>query len=400
VNDQPFGVPPKHWPAKMTPWWYRMMGPVRRRAIRQQGIAHVEVQGLNYVQQSLEAKQGVLIAPNHSFHYDSYCLLEAAAPLKIPFYIMSAWQVFALSRWWDRISMQRCGVFSVDREGTDMVALKTAIDILQNRSYPLVVFPEGDIYHMNERVTPFRDGAGAMAIMAARKGTRPIAAIPVAIRRCYVRNPTLSLCETMEKIERRLYWLPMRGAQLKDRILRVAQGLLALKEIEHFGESQSGVLTDRIQALMNKILLAAEERYAIANKAILVPERIKQIRRAIIDRREETLDASESEQQQWSNDMEAMFLATQLYSYPGNYVGEHPSVERLAETVDKLEEDVLGVTYPTLHSVKRVIVRFGEPITIEPGKEKKLNASELTDRLEKKVQVMLDDLASCRFEST
>ena len=36
-------------------------------------------------------------------------------------------------------------------------------------------------------------------------------------------------------------------------------------------------------------------------------------------------------------------LALQLYAYPGNYVGERPTVERMAETVEKFAEDVLNV---------------------------------------------------------
>ena len=40
-------------------------------------------------------------------------------------------------------------------------------------------------------------------------------------------------------------------------------------------------------------------------------------------------------------DLEDLFLVVQLYSYPGDYVAEKPSIERMAETLDKLEEDVL-----------------------------------------------------------
>jgi len=49
-------------------------------------------------------------------------------------------------------------------------ALKTAIDILQNRKkHPPLIFPEGDVYHMNGRITAFRDGAAAIALLAARR---------------------------------------------------------------------------------------------------------------------------------------------------------------------------------------------------------------------------------------
>ena len=34
---------------------------------------------------------------------------------------------------------------------------------LQQGPYPLVIFPEGEVYHINERITPFRRGAAAIA---------------------------------------------------------------------------------------------------------------------------------------------------------------------------------------------------------------------------------------------
>ncbi len=58
-----------------------------------------------------------------------------------------------------------------------MQAMKTAVDIMQNRPHPLVIFPEGDVYHTNDRIMPFRDGAAAMALMAARKAERPVVII-------------------------------------------------------------------------------------------------------------------------------------------------------------------------------------------------------------------------------
>ena len=91
-----------------------------------------------------------------------------------------------------------------------------------------------------------------------------------------------------------------------------------------------------------------------------------------------------------------MFLVTQLYSYPGNYLEENPSVERIAETLDKLEEDALEASYPTVHAEREVLVRFDLPIGLPTGKEKRMAPAELTDRLEKRVQSMLDEMNAQR----
>jgi hypothetical protein len=91
-----------------------------------------------------------------------------------------------------------------------------------------------------------------------------------------------------------------------------------------------------------------------------------------------------------------MFLVTQLYSYPGNYLEENPTIERLAETLDKLEEDALEASYPTVHAEREVLVRFDKPIELPPGKEKRIVAAELTDLMEERVQSMLDEMNAQR----
>ena len=189
----------------MTLWWFHMAKRWRKKALQKQKIAEIRVEGIDHLSESLKKGHGVLMTPNHSFHYDSYCLLEAADRLSTPFYFMTAWQVFAVSGWFTRNSMQRCGCFSVDREGTDVLSMKTAVDIIQNRAHPLVIFPEGDVYHSNDRITPFRDGAAAMALMAARKSERNIVIIPVAIKRWYTEDPMPSLFFFFLRLEQRLY---------------------------------------------------------------------------------------------------------------------------------------------------------------------------------------------------
>jgi 1-acyl-sn-glycerol-3-phosphate acyltransferase len=391
MNDQPYGIPDKHWPAKLSYWWFRAARRLRLKALEKQQIIDIQIEQIENLQTALDAGQGVMIAPNHSFHWDSYCLLTVADRLKTPFYVMTAWQVFSQSSRFECESMQRCGCFSVDRENTDIQSMKTAMDILQHRKEPLVVFPEGDIYHTNDRLTAIRDGAAAIALMAARKSERPIAIVPVAIKRWYTEDPTQSLSRLADKIEERLFWKPQSNKPLVDRILTIASGLLSLKEIEHLGHARQGSLPERISSLADSILKSAESKYQIPSTKPLIPERIKEIRRKIIQQRSEQGDqASEQQHREWNADMQDMFLATQLYSYPGDYLQEHPSWERQAETLDKLQEDVLGASYPSSHGRKTVSIRFGEPIAMPIGKEKKASSEGITSELQRQIQSMLD----------
>lgn len=395
MNDQPYGIPEKHWPPKLSYWWFRAARRLRRKALAQQQITHVNIDNIEILKHCLDAGHGVMITPNHSFHWDSYCLLDAADQIHTPFYVMTAWQVFSQSGWFECESMQRCGCFSVDRENTDLQSMKTAMDILQNRKEPLVVFPEGDIYHTNDRLTTLRDGAAAIAQMAARKSQRSIDIIPVAIKRWYLEDPTPSMCCIADQIEQRLYWKPQSDRSLVDRIHRIADGLLSLKEIEHLQGTRQGPLSERIAFLADFVLNKAESKYQVTARKPLIPERIKEIRRKIIQQRtDRAVQSTAIDLQSWTSDMQDMFFVTQLYSYPGDYLQEKPSWERQAETLDKLQEDVLGVSYPTSHGRKTVTIRFGEPITLTAGKDKKTNPEEITAQLQHRIQTMLDQLNS------
>lgn len=136
-------------------------------------LLHVDVRGLEHLQEVLRKQYGVLITPNHSGH--------AADKLRRPFYFMTAWQVLGLVNFMRRTFLRKHGCLSVDREGTDLQAFRQAVDILQSRPDPLVIFPEGEVYHTNERGTPFREGPATIAILAVKRAKRLIVCIPYAI---------------------------------------------------------------------------------------------------------------------------------------------------------------------------------------------------------------------------
>ena len=134
-------------------------------------IPGIEIRGLENLQKCIDKKQGVLITPNHSCHADPSILYWVVDQLNIPFYFMATWQIFQRANRLRRLVLRQHGCFSVDRNGTDIRAFRQAVDILQNKPFPLVIFPEGEIYHINKRITPFRDGPSAMA-RAARQGLK------------------------------------------------------------------------------------------------------------------------------------------------------------------------------------------------------------------------------------
>lgn len=392
MNSQPYQTPPRFWAPKLSPLFCRLFRHLRNRDLKRNQIIDVELRNVDYLARTLDAGHGILITPNHSFHYDSYCLLRAADRLSTPFYIMTAWQVFGISSTWQQWAMQKNGCFSVNREGVDTESFKTAVDILQNRPQPLVIFPEGDIYHTNDHVTPFREGAAAIAMAAARKARRPVSAIPVALRAEYLEDPIPSVLKTLMQLEERLLWTPNPELPTLDRILRIASAALAPKECEVLGSIQSGDLPQRIHSLLEVILNRHETKYEIKNPGRLPSDRIAEIRRRIIGTQKQG-PLSNLQQLRAQRDMDDMFLATQLYSYRGDYLIAHPTLERIAETVDKLEEDLLKVTYPTVRAPRKVIVEFGQPNLIPSEKANSPSPVEMSTQWQHQVQEILDRIA-------
>lgn len=397
MNRQPYATPPQWWAPQMNPWLVKLF---RRRINRtltySQKITKIDVQGSEHVQQALAAGAGVLITPNHSFHYDSYVMIEAAHRVGRPFHFLTAWQVFQMSTSYERWVLQVHGCFSINREGNDLQAFKQSIEVLRESEFPLVVFPEGDIYHHNDRVKPFRDGAAAAALSAAKKGPRKIVIVPCGVKAYYVQDPTAELEALMTRLEESLHWRPRKHCSLNDRLYKFAEAMLALKEIEYLGRPHGGSVVERSNRLAVSVLERLEQRHAITAKAPAFPERVKELRRVVIKALEQE-GLSEGDRRQLADDLDDLFFVIQLFSYPGDYVSERPTIERIAETLDKFEEDVLRLDSPNIRGERHVTVRFGEPLEVPVERGSRDAVAQWTGMLEKKVQGLLDEMGNERM---
>ena len=393
MNREPYGIPPRWWKPKLSPGWIYLSRGFRRRNLRRyQGISDIEFSGQEHVLDSVAGGDGVLIAANHSAHYDAPVLYSTVDQFRQPIYMMTAWQVFATTPFWYSFLMQRLGCFSVDRESTDRKAFAEAVQILRHRPHPLVIFPEGDIYHVTDHVTAFREGAAAMALAAAKRSERRIVCVPCGIKFWYLSDPTPNLERLMTRLEQHLFLQPEGNATLARRIYRFAEAVLALKEIDYLGSTRSGTVRERINFLTGALLARLEESHRIvADQSDGVPERVKRLRQTIIPQihRAQRKDQSRSSLQQ---EMDDLFFVIQLYSYPSNYISETSPIERIAETLDKFEEDVFAAEYPSIHGKRRVTIRFGEPILVNPQGGGRADVTSLTADIQAAVQTQLDSI--------
>jgi hypothetical protein len=191
-----------------------------------------------------------------------------------------------------------------------------------------------------------------------------------------------------------LYWRPRPDLSLEQRIYHLAEGLLALKEIEILGATCAGRLPERITHLIEFILGRIEARFGLS-ESHTVPERVKSARRYVIKQLEGS-SPNDADRQTLYDTLDDLFLVVQAFSYPGDYVSELPSIERIAETLDKFEEDILGVRTATVRGARRASVTFGEPILVDRAASREITVASLTQMLQDNVETMVWPNRTCR----
>jgi hypothetical protein len=392
MNVYRMGHPPRRWQPRLSPTLFKLLHKFRLWFSQKEAkLTHYEIEGTEIVREARDAGNGVLITPNHPTHADPYAMNEAASKVGYPFYFMATWNVFDVQGRIVQWLLQKHGVFSVDREGTDVVALKTARNILEERDHPLVIFPEGEVYLCNDIVTPFREGAAAVGLMSARSNKRPIVCIPCALKYRYTKDPMPELLSLMEEVENAIHWQPRPDKDIVERIHAVGSALMALKEVEFLDSARNGSLNERTNHLANYILAKHEKDQDINCGEKDIPERVKELRRRALKAIKKIEEEDAQSRATIDRKLHDYLTVVQLFSYPGNYLTKDPSVERIAETLDKFEEDILRRQPSTVRGERMVKIRFGEPITVSPEK-KKGAARELTDLLENRVQELLDSM--------
>ncbi len=363
-------------------------------------VQRVEVRGAEEVAKLCAQGHSVLVAPNHADHADPHTMAHVGRRYGLPFHFMAAREVFEEQGAFGSWALQRMGAFSVDREGADVAAIKMAITLLKEGRHPLVIFPEGQIYHHHERLAPLNEGV-ATILLRSTKGQEEKESylVPTALRYAYDEGVVNTYSTRLSRLEERITWKPRERSDPVDRIYRLGSGLLAIKEVEFLGTSRPGDLVERIIGLQHALVGRIESAHYGEEREGSIPERVKALRSTI--RRELTDESPEGtnppREEELYDDLDTLFVAVQLYSYPGQYLKESPTLHRIAETLVKLEEDVLGEgLYPTPRSVT---VRFGEPVRVggfleQHGLTVKSAVAPLTELLADGIQSMLEELAS------
>jgi 1-acyl-sn-glycerol-3-phosphate acyltransferase len=390
-SDQPYRYFPPKRLAPIT--WLIMLLNRWQHLPRAMQVHGVEVSGRDSLD-VIGHDDRVVLTPNHPTHADSSIYVEALRQVGIRSDIMAAYDVFLRSRW-DAWVMQKLGCFSVDREGSDAQAMKQAARTIRQGRFGLTLFPEGNVYLQNDLVTPFHDGAAMLALRAARQlaaDSHRVLIVPVSIKVTYSSDVIPAVIRRLDQVATAVDAQEKGTAQgdtdMLDRLRRV--GVAALRRnLCHRGLPIDADLdlSDLIEATAGDVLQRLERKIGIeARPDDSLIDRVRKARRAIHRVRSDPDRLADHESAAvWAD--EAM-LAFRIASYRGDYVQSRPTVDRFAETVEKLAEDVFSAAQPPL-GPRRAFVHFSAPI----------DTAEYLDSFRKKARVAVQDL-SARLERT
>lgn len=387
VYDKPYRFFPPHHGLL----WPRLLQLTTRRRLRREfGIVSVECRGLERLQGAMAAGQGILLAPNHCRPCDPVVINEMCRQVGTAPLVMASSHLFMEGRF-RAFMLRMAGAFSIYREGMDKQALTAGIDILTRAKRPLLVFPEGVISRHNDRLNSLMDGVTFIARSAAKKRAEvnpagQVVVLPVGIRYHFQGRLEETLCPVLNDIERRLSWRPKRDMPMTDRIVRVGESLLCLKEMEYLGAPQSGTIAQRVERLIDHVLVPLESEWLKGRREQTTVGRVKKLRIALLPDMVQGSITDEERERRWRQ-LADMYLAQQMSCYPPDYIKSNPTPERLIETVERFEEDLTDVS--RVHSPMTAVVHIGEPIVVSPQRDRGAAEDPVTAELERQLASLL-----------
>lgn len=394
VFEKPYEFIPPH----RGDWWpsfiqrFRLIDHWLRKS---HGIVSYECRHVERLKESLASGYGILLTPNHARPADPIVMGLLARECQTHVFAMASWHLYQQD-WFTAFAIQKMGGFSVYREGVDRKALNTSIEILREAERPLIIFPEGAVTRTNDRLNALLDGIAFIARSGAKKRLKQdpnskVVVHPVAIKYRFHGDLEEVLDPIITQIEHRFSWRVHRQQNsLLARVSRIGKGLLSLKEIEYFGRPQEGKLQERLDGLIDRLLSRLEEYWIGESQSGPVVPRVKALRMKILPDMVQGRISDEERNRRWEQ-LADIYLSQQVGSYPPDYISEHPSIDRLLETVERYEEDLTDKVSP--HGSLHAIIEVGEAMEVSPKRERGTDGDPLMDQLADTLQGMLDELA-------
>jgi 1-acyl-sn-glycerol-3-phosphate acyltransferase len=316
---------------------------------------------------------GLLLASNHADETDLKASLELSRRCKRRFLYMMNREAFdegrGIAGWW----LQRLGAFSVERGGQNDQAKRYAIEVVKRAHEMLVIFPEGEIYYLNDLVQPFKNGVvdiGMQAVVEQRQAQPDWTAylVPMAIKYRY-RQPIRPILEERTRLMEERLFQRISGGSLPLRLVLIVAELLHREELihrlkpdpEHLAE-----LTERVQEVRQAILAELEGQYpgSTGHAQAGTMDRTWRLSSFLRNLLRQGRKHSAYNGARLRDDLAALKRVAQMASWQPQYVDLDPSQERMAEMVLKLEREVYGSKRPRQLAHRDVFLRIGDPIEL------------------------------------
>lgn len=396
-SDAPYRFFPPA-PSKPLIWLGKEVNRFYALPCKEHQVREVDLGGnLDAVRDAYRAGDRLLFVINHPSHSDPQVMTEVHRQLGIPFCFMAAYDVFLRSKF-NGWCMQKLGHFSIDREGSDRKAMATAIDTLKENRCALDIFPEGNVYLTNDRVAPFLDGTAFIAIKAQQAlESGNVRIVPVSLKFTNLtdcREKLVSFVKTSAD-DAGFPFDPEKP--IVDSVVELGSHVLA-SHLEHHGYSHKiTVDKDGIHGSMAELAGTMvgdleEHLEIVARDGDSLTDRIRKIRSTIHQiRTDEEKAASYPDIDATAN---RAILAFRILAYLTPYLTEHPTLDRFAETVERIGEDHFSRPMGRI-APRRVYARIGEIIDVADhlesagGKARNAIAS-ITAEMESQVQSGID----------
>lgn len=394
IREEPYEfVPPVD-----SDWWCWLIRTFKLRSFlaKEYRVESVEVRGVERLKASFAEDRGVILAANHSRLADPMVMGELTTAVGRNLFAMASWHLFKEGAL-QRFLIRRIGAFSVYREGNDRQAVSQAINILVENKRPLLIFPEGAVSRHCDKLMEFMDGPGFIARQATKRrekeGKNPVVIHPIAIRYAFDGDAERAITPDLEELEKSFSWQPQTHLSTKQRLRKIGETLLTLKEAEYLGAAAEGDPHERATSLIAQVLRRIEEKWKLTNGDddpgyANVVSRVKRIRTVILPDLIEKKVTPEDRDDRW-RDLAACYYVQQIAHYPKGYLtGENDLPERVLETVERMIEDYQDRA--SYHGPLHCTIEIGEPVEVGATRDRKADGDPAMKLVAERIQAMLD----------
>ena len=351
------------------------------------GVVRVEYEPDDVARLKAIGAQSVLLLPNHPTNTEPALLFHLSATIGRPFYYLASQEAFE-HFWglWGKI-IRRIGAFSVVRGTADRASFRATRELLAKPETRVVIFPEGEVYSQNDSLLPFHTGVFQLAFWAMDDKKKAglttgdgadLLLVPVALKYRYTRDMSAAIARSLFRLEAFTGVSPTPSAPPYERLRRIGIAMLRSLEREYRiaspkTEDENSDLSPRVNAIKEAIL----DRVALAAgvpvpKGETLPERMRFLLHAVDEVEKDApiphaspydrslRHAQRKRAQPLLRDLER--LANWIAVYDG-YVRADPTVERMADTLVRLERECWGKAL--LRGPKACRIRIGEPLSLQ-----------------------------------